>query len=90
MMGFRVVVDASLVERVQHSRSPGRAKRRQRRGFRQHYATIARREAIILGDTMFVHPLVFANLKAQLLARERLALADPDFMRRRILTGSLF
>ena len=68
--GFRVVVSPLLTETVQYSRSPSRAKRRQRRGFRQHYVERPQKQAIVLGDTMIVHPQMWAYLQAHIRVRE--------------------
>jgi hypothetical protein len=64
--GLRVIVNPLLTETVQYSRSPSRAKRRQRRGFRQHYAERPRREAIQFGDTLMMHPQTWELLRRQI------------------------
>lgn len=64
LMGFTVHLDASLTERVQHSRSPARARRRARLGHPQHFVTRPRNAVFRLGDRLVMHPDTWIALAA--------------------------
>lgn len=64
MMGFIVHLDPSLTERVQHSRSPARARRRARLGHPQHFITRPRQAVFQLGDRLVMHPDTWIALAA--------------------------
>lgn len=64
--GLKVVTSELLTERVQHSRSPARARRRARRGFPQHYVTRPSRTVYHLGDQLVMHPALLAEVRQSL------------------------
>ena len=67
--GFRVVTSALLTETVRYPRSPARAKRRMRRGFRQHYASRPMQKVFQMPDgTLVMHPRVWADMLADAIA----------------------
>lgn len=63
--GVRIQTNPALVEHVQYSRSPSRAKRRAARGYLQHYAMRPKKDAFRLPDgTLVMHPQTYEALKA--------------------------
>lgn len=79
---MRIIVNANLTERVQHSRSPSRAKRRARLGYPQHFTDRPATKAYKIGDTLVVHPAMYAAMKAEVNARalDRPLFASAGFM----------
>lgn len=69
LVGTPVWTNTLLVETVQHSRSPSRARRRARLGHRQHYRTQPSGKIIHLATgELVMHPAIFTLLKAKLAA----------------------
>lgn len=65
MGGTRIVTNDQMLERVQYSRSPARAKRRAKLGHPQHWITRPMRGGIWLDRaTLCVHPALYAEMKA--------------------------
>lgn len=72
LTGIRIIQSPPLTETVLYPRSPGRAARRIRRGFPQHYATRPRKDALRLPDgTVVMHPATYAALVAMVAAQAR-------------------
>ena len=64
--GIEVRVSHLLVERVQHSRSPSRARRRLRLGHPQHVIDRPQKKAILIDGVLYVHPVSYAAVRAAL------------------------
>ncbi len=65
---MRIIETLDAVERCEDwskVRSPGRARRRQRYGHRQNVRIVLKPAAYQMGATMFVHPLIAAELRRQ-------------------------
>lgn len=60
---LEVITNPLLTIIVQHSRSPGRAERRKRRGYRQHYVTRPSKEILKVGDKLIMHPTTWALVR---------------------------
>lgn len=60
---MRVITNPLLTERVQYSRSPSRAARRAKMGYRQHFTTRPSKQAVQIGDTLVMHPEAYAALR---------------------------
>jgi hypothetical protein len=62
--GMKVILRADMTEHVLHARSPSRAKRRMKRGFRQHYVTRPMQKVYRIGaDTLVMHPLMLDAIR---------------------------
>lgn len=69
--GLRIITSEVMIENVLHPRSPGRARRRAARGYRQHYAVRPMPKALKLSNgTLVMHPELLGVLKARLEARQ--------------------
>lgn len=66
--GFQIYTNPHMTEHVQYSRSPARAKRRARKGYRQHWVTRAQRDFIIDHNrgTIHCHPAMLSELRRAL------------------------
>lgn len=65
--GMPIVCSPLLVEMVQYSRSPGRAARRARMGYRQHFTNRPMRKAFKLPDgTIAMHPAMYEAVRQRL------------------------
>jgi hypothetical protein len=67
--GVQIVVSEHHVERVQHSRSPARAKRRAKKGYRPHFVTRPRCDALVVPmapgrNVLLMHPTMARALAA--------------------------
>ncbi len=70
LVGMPIILDENLKERVLHARSPSRAARRARRGYRQHYAWKPKMDAYRLPDGRLVmHPAAYDVLKKIMASR---------------------
>jgi hypothetical protein len=67
--GLRLVEDPTMVERVQHSRSAARARRRAKLGHPQHHIIRPCQWVRVAGGTMLAHPQTAAELRAELKRR---------------------
>ena len=73
-MGMRIVESEYLVDQVEDwsgCRSRSRAERRRRQGHRQNVRVInvPRKEVVVVGDMMIVHPAVAAQFRREMQAR---------------------
>ena len=66
MLGLKVVLNQHLTEKVLHAKSPSRARRRAKLGYRQCYRTRPKMEAILTHDSIIMHPALYAELKDKL------------------------
>jgi len=65
--GVKVTTSAFLTERVLHARSPTRARRRELRGYPQHYVVRPRQDVLHMPDgSLVMHPATWAHLRATL------------------------
>ncbi len=69
--GLRVQINHLLVETVLHARSPGRARRRIKRGYPQHYRMRPSQAVYRHGDTLVMHPTVWEQLRAHIDATQK-------------------
>lgn len=68
MIGMKIIETLDAVERCEDwskVRSQSRARRRQRRGHRQNVRIVLKPAAYQAGATMFVHPVIAAELRRQ-------------------------
>jgi hypothetical protein len=65
-LGLTIRTSELLTERVQHSRSPARARRRARRGFPQHMVDRPQPRAFVMGNEIVMHPSLLPQLEAVL------------------------
>jgi hypothetical protein len=71
LAGCRIVTSLLLTERVQHSRSPSRARRRARQGHRQHYVTRPSRDVYLLSNgSLVMHPATYEVFKQMVPKKE--------------------
>lgn len=63
--GFNIYTNPLMTEYVQYSRSPARAKRRARKGYRQHWVHRAKSDFIIDHNrgAIYCHPQMLDKLK---------------------------
>lgn len=66
--GVRIFQSPWLVIRKPHPRSPARAKRRAKLGYPQHHREVP--TVYRHGNNLYMHPSMFAELRAYLAARE--------------------
>jgi hypothetical protein len=66
--GMPIYLDSQMGERVQHSRSPARAKRRAARGYPQHHVWRPSTKVIVLprNSGFVMHPALYADMKRKL------------------------
>lgn len=66
--GMQIIESVYHTEFVQFSRSPARAKRRAKRGYRQHFVSRPRKDFFIVdGNKIVVHPTQVPMLREALL-----------------------
>ena len=63
--GLRLIEDEHLTVSGMYPRSPARAARRARKGYRQHFATRPDPAYYQMGEAIIAHPATMASLKAQ-------------------------
>lgn len=88
-MGIRIQVSPLMVDMVEdwsQVRSPARARRRLKRGFPQRIrmVEVPKKEAFRHGDTMVMHPDMYAALKCQLYANSAPPLAVDELAQTRM------
>lgn len=69
-MGYQIITDPNMTERVLHARSPARAKRRAKLGHPQHHVIRPMRKAIQMGDRLVMHPAMAAELQNAVRAKQ--------------------
>jgi hypothetical protein len=65
LTGLRLVADPTMLDRVQHSRSPSRAKRRAKLGHPQHTRLVPSGQVRIGAGMLVAHSKTLAELRAE-------------------------
>jgi len=62
-LGMEISTNLLLTTTEQYSRSPSRAKRRMKRGFRQHFRTAPDKKLYIIDNKIICHPAILKELQ---------------------------